>query len=382
MKEIAVDQLAPGQRYSRPVYMDEESLFVPEGVAIRDKDIERLKRWDVETVYSDGELLSDDPSAVLNAFFLKAFNTPAQKAITKSYVELRATVLELFGRVRAGEDHVNQDDFNRVVDSLLLMLQRGSNDVIQYMLYGMQGETGEVENALNATLLSTLVGQQLQMQRHRILVVATSALLHDLGMLRVPPDIINKKGALTDDEKRQMQTHPVHSYRVITKELGYAEEIGLVALQHQERWDGHGYPRKLAGESIKLEARIIAVADSFVAMVSNRPYRNPMIGYTAMRNLLKDNGAKFDPNILKVFIKVLGIYPIGSIVLLSDSSVCRVLENRGDAPLKPIVKTIIDANGNDFSDDSGATVDLMEKKSLFIAKAVDANSLANKLHQG
>ena len=147
MKEIAVDQLASGQRYSRPVYVDEESLFVPEGVAIREKDIERLKRWDVEVVYCEGELLSDEPSAVLNAFFLKAFNTPAQKAITKSYVELRSSLLELFGRVRAGDDDVSQDDFNRVVDSLLLMLQRGSNDVIQYMLYGMQGETGEVENA-------------------------------------------------------------------------------------------------------------------------------------------------------------------------------------------------------------------------------------------
>jgi len=104
-----------------------------------------------------------------------------------------------------------------------------------------------------------------------------------------------------------------------------------------------------------------------------------MIGYTATRNLLKDNGTRFDPNVLKVFIKVLGIYPIGSIVLLSDSSVCRVIENRSDAPLKPIVKTMIDAGGNEFRDDTGPVVDLMKEKAVFVAKAVDANSLANKI---
>ncbi len=378
MKKIPIDDLKPGQRFSKPVYVDGENLFVPEGLEIKDKDIERLRKWDVKVVHSDGEPLSDDPMSALNAFFLQAFNSPAQKAITKSYADLRNRMLEQFGRVRSGQD-VQQDSFNSIVDTLLLTLQRGANDVIQYMLYGMQGECGEVENALNTTLLAILIGQQMQMQRHRILVVATGALLHDLGMLRLSPEIVNKQERLTAEDLRAIQTHPVHSYRILTKELGYSDEIGLVALQHQERWDGNGYPRRLAGEGIKLEARIIAVADSFVAMVSSRPYRSSMIGYTAMRNLLKDNGTRFDPNVLKVFIKVLGIYPIGSIVLLSDSSVCRVIENRSDAPLKPLVKTMIDAGGNEFRDDTGPVVDLMKEKAVFVAKAVDANSLANKI---
>lgn len=380
MKKIALEDLKPGQRFSKPVYVDGENLFVPEGIEIKEKDLDRLRKWGIKDVQSDGEPLSEDPMSALNTFFLQAFNSPSQKAITKAYSEMRTKLLELFGRIRSGES-VQQDALNSIIDTLLLTLERGSNDVIQYMLYGMQGETGDVENALNTALLSILVGRQMQMQRHRILVVATSALLHDLGMLRLPPEILNKKEKLSNDDYRSIQTHPVHSYKILTKELSYSEAVGLVALQHQERWDGHGYPRRLAGENIKLEARIIAVADAFVAMVSNRPYRNPMIGYTAMRNLLKDNGTRFDPNVLKIFIKVLGIYPIGSVVLLSDASVCRVLENRGDAPLKPLVKTIIDKDGNEFSDDTGPIVDLMQQKAVFIAKAVDANSLANKIQK-
>jgi len=380
MKTIEVDKLVPGQRYSQPVYIDKESLFVPEGIPVKERDIERLRKWNITEVYSEGEAISDDPQTAFNAFFMQAFKTPGQKSVVSVYSALQEELLVLFGRMRAGDD-VEQDSINGVVDRLLKVVEEHSNEVVQYILYGMQGDTGEVENALNGAILSVLVGRKLQFSRHRIMMLGTAAMLRDSGMLRISPEIIGKKGKLSVDEKRQMQTHPVHSYRIIIKELGYNEDIGIAALQHHERWDGQGYPRQIARDQIRVEARIISVADSFIAMVSTKPYRTSMIGYAAMRNLLRDNGTRFDPEVLKAFIQVLGIYPIGSIVLLSDSSVGRVIENRSNAPLKPRVKTIIDAQGQEFIDDSGPEVDLATARNVFIAKAVDANSLARK-HQG
>jgi len=380
MRAIPVTDLEAGQRYSQPVYVDDESLFVPEGIPIKERDIDRLKKWDVHEVFSEGEPISDDPQAAFNAFFLKAFSTPAQKAIISSYAELQESLRAIFGRIRAQEE-LEQDVVNVLVDRLLKQLDSHANEIIQYILYGMQGDTGEVENALNSAILSSLVAKKMQMSRHRIMILCTAAILHDVGMFRVSPEIINKHGKLAPEEKRQIQTHPIHSYRIITRELGYSEDIGTAALQHQERWDGQGYPRRLAKDQIRQEARIIAVADSFIAMVSNKPYRTSMIGYTAMRNLLSDNGTRFDPEVLKAFIQVLGIYPIGSIVLLSDSSVCRVVENRSNAPLKPRVKVIIGTDGHEYIDDNGPEIDLAEDKNVFIAKAVDANSLAEQ-HRG
>lgn len=377
MKKIPVHELEPGQRYNRPVYVDDDSLFVPEGLPIKERDIDRLKKWRVEFVQTDGDLLSGDTQSAFNAFFLRAFNSPAQQQITKAYTKIQSDLVEVFGRIRAN-DEVTQDAVNTIVDRLLEMLKSGVNDVVQYMLYGMQGETTEVENALNSAVLSALVGQNMQLPRHRIVVLVTAALLHDVGMLRLNPEIVNKKGKLTPEERRHINTHPIHSYRVITKELGFAEDIGLAALQHQERWDGHGYPRKIAKEAIRLEARIISVADSFIAMVSNKPHRNSIIGYAAIKKLLSDNGTSFDPDVLKTFIQVLGIFPIGSIVQLKDSSVCRVIENRSHAPLKPRVKVIIDANGHEYVDDDGPEIDLADDTSLFIRQAVDANSLTQK----
>ncbi len=380
MKAIEVNKLEAGQRYSQPVYIDKESLFVPEGIPIKERDIERLRKWNISEVYSEGEAISEDPQTALNAFFLQAFKSPDQKAVISIYGSLQDELLELFGGMR-GNNQVEQDHINNIVDRLIKLVEEHGAKIIQYILYGMQGDTGEIENALNGTILSALVGKKLQLSRHRVMMLCTAAILRDSGMLRISPEIINKKGKLSVDEKRQMQTHPVHSYRIIIKELGYNDEIGITALQHHERWDGQGYPRRIARDQIRMEARIIAVADSFIAMVSNKPYRSSMIGYTAMRNLLSDNGTRFDPEVLKAFIQVLGIYPIGSIVLLSDSTVCRVIENRSSAPLKPRVKTIIDAQGHEFIDDNGPEVDLATAKNVFIAKAVDANSLARQ-HKG
>lgn len=377
MKRIAVRDLAAGQRFSRPVYVDGDSLFVPEGIPIKQRDIARLEKWGVEEVSSEGEPIPDDPRAAFNAFFLSAFNSASQQRVIAAYTRLRDELMALFGKLRAGEE-LTQDPFNQLVDHLLKLVDSGADDVIQYVLYGMQGETGDVENGLNCATLAAIVAKKLQMPRHRLLTLVTAALLRDVGMFRIRPEIIAKEGSLSPEERRQVQTHPVHSYRMVSKELGYGDDVAIAVLQHHERWDGQGYPRKSARDKIRLEARVIAVTDSFVAMVSRKPYRSSMIGYTAMRNLLSDNGTRFDPDILKVFIQVIGIYPLGSIVLLNDSSVCRVIGNRAATPLKPKVKVIIDAAGHEYVDDSGDVIDLAEASGRFIAKAVDANSLSER----
>jgi HD-GYP domain-containing protein (c-di-GMP phosphodiesterase class II) len=147
--------------------------------------------------------------------------------------------------------------------------------------------------------------------------------------------------------------------------------VGIIALQHHERWDGEGYPRRLSGIEIDMGARIVSVADAFEAMVSEKPYRNSMMGYQAMKNLLSDNSRRFDPDVLKAFIQTMGIYPIGSIILLNDGSIARVVEVQGDAPLRPKICILIDEFGKVFEQDQGENIDLLEEKSLFIARAID-----------
>ena len=126
------------------------------------------------------------------------------------------------------------------------------------------------------------------------------------------------------------------------------------------------------------EARIVSVADAFEAMVSERPWRNSMIGYEAMRSILSDNQRRFDPEIVKIFIRAMGLYPVGSLVLLSDGSIGRVISSSEDAPLRPEVIILINSTGREYKGDTGPSIDLLNNKNLFIARALDIKSLIDK----
>jgi hypothetical protein len=103
-----------------------------------------------------------------------------------------------------------------------------------------------------------------------------------------------------------------------------------------------------------------------------------MVGYQAMKNLLSDNSRRFDPSVLKIFIQTMGIYPIGSIVLLNNAALARVIEVRADAPLRPKIHLLIDGSGTIFKPNEGDIIDLLAEKSLFIVKAVDPRELIAK----
>jgi hypothetical protein len=119
----------------------------------------------------------------------------------------------------------------------------------------------------------------------------------------------------------------------------------------------------------------VSVADAFEAMVSQKPYRNSMVGYQAMKNLLADNSRRFDPEVLKAFITAMGIYPIGSIVRLNNKVIGRVLETRANAPLRPTIQVLIDENGKVFRHEEGNVIDLLGGKNLYITQAVDFKEL-------
>ncbi len=387
MKTLPVKDLKPGMQFDQPVYVDESNILVPERVPIRETDIKRLQKWNIEAVRTAGSEITSfsakggggrgGEAAQSGSFFQQAFNTSEQQEVLKTYSEAAQRLRRIHQRIRQ-QDDLEASEIDRLIDTILQLLKTRRHEMIEFILYGFQGEAGYVENAINSAVLSSLIGINSGMAKHKLLHLATAALLHDTGMLRLPDDVVNKSGKLTSEEVKQVKTHPIHSYKIITRELRYPEQVGLAALQHHERWDGTGYPRGLSGSSIIVPARIIAVVDSFEAMVSKRPYRNSMIGYTAIRAILSDNGRRFDPEILKIFIRTMGIYPIGSIVLLNDGQIGRVVRNNVDAPLKPQVKVMINEKGQEYHNDRGEIVDLFDNRKLFITRAVDPNELASR----
>ncbi len=374
MKTIRTGDLRDGMMFDKPVYMDGENVFVPPGVPIRQKDIDRLLRWEIAEVRTDGSLVTGgSTSAEIAADAAALTGVPqADRRNVDAYLRAIDEYEHVATAVTQGEE-VDRSRIDGIVGMLLERVKEGRTEMIQLILMGGRVERKLAAGVAGATILSAIMGTVLKLASHRLIQLATGALLHDIGMVKIPRSILTKPEKLTADEMNQIRTHPLHSYRIISKEMKYPEEIGIIALQHHERWDGQGYPRKLRGEDINLAARIVAVADSYIAMINDRPHRDSMIGYSAMKAILNDNGRAFDPRILKVFIESMGIYPIGSIVQLNNSAIGRVVQIHADAPLRPSVELIIDEFGNRRSERE--IVDLLARKETFIVKAVDPKTL-------
>lgn len=373
MKTVKVVDLRDGLRFDKPVYVDGDNVFVPAGIPIRQKDIDWLTKFDITEVATDGEPITETPAEAAPPIALEGLRdlAPGKRSLD---VYLRAIdVYEHVSLDVAEGKPIERPPIDITVAQLLECIRDDRVEMIHLILMGGRTERRISASVVNVTILSTVIGMVLKYTGHRLNQLATGAFLHDLGMVKVPKDILRKKEKLSSDELNQIRTHPIHAYRIVSKELKYPDDIGVIALQHHERWDGQGYPRKLKGEDINLSARIVSVADAYVAMINERPYRDSLIGYSAMKNVLSDNGRYFDPRVLKAFLESMGIYPIGSTVQLNNSAIGRVTGTHAEAPLRPVVELIVDEYGNPLGERE--SVDLLDKKGLFIVKAVDPRGL-------
>lgn len=372
MNHYKVTDLKPGLSCNKPVYIDEDTLFIPAGVPIREKDLTRLDKWGVDEVLSEGQFVETQNEDLMNSKLL--WGIPSDKELSAVYNETLDKLDNLFNRINQMED-IDVAELDQLSGKLVDTVEDKYIQSVRMVLTHNSVHKAIAKSALNTAILSLTIGFAMDRPRPKLMQLCNGALLHDIGMMRVPEEIKSKKDGLNQEEMGKLKSHPVFSYQIISKELKYEDNIARIALEHHERWDGEGYPQGKKNSDILLEARIVSIADAFEAMVSERPYRNSMIGYEAMRNIISDNSRKFDPEILRYFIKSMGIYPLGSIVMLNDSTVARVIKGNPEAPLRPVVITLIDAEGKEYPGDMGPVLNLLEKKNMFIVKAVDLNSL-------
>ncbi len=258
---------------------------------------------------------------------------------------------------------------------LLERVKEGKNEMIQLILMGGRIERKIAAGVINVTILSAIMGTVLKFTSHRLIQLATGALLHDIGMVKVPKAILEEEGKA---HRRRDEPDPHAPHPFLPGHCQGTEVSRRRSASSPSSTTSAGTARatraSCRGEDINLAARIVAVADSYIAMINNRPHRNSMIGYSAMKNVLSDNGRHFDPKILKVFLESMGIYPIGSIVQLNNSAIGRVVETHSEAPLRPPVELIIDEYGNKRGERE--VIDLLTRKGTFIVKAVDPKALA------
>jgi len=158
-------------------------------------------------------------------------------------------------------------------------------------------------HSARVTEIAEAIARRLGWDAERLALLRVGGPLHDVGKLGVSDEVLAKPGRLDDDELEQIREHPKLGARILLRVAAFRAAIPYV-LYHHERWDGNGYPTGRAGEQIPLEARVLAVADAFDAMTSNRPYRRPLDHQAAVAEVARCSGTQFDPEVVRIFLEL------------------------------------------------------------------------------
>ncbi len=200
------------------------------------------------------------------------------------------------------------------------------------------------EHSLRVAMLSIALGRELGLPSPELEAIGVGAMLHDVGKLKVPADILNKPTALSEQEYAIMKKHPMDGYTLLASQPGVPLAALDVALSHHERVDGTGYPRGLSAEAIPFYARIVAVTDAYDAISSDRVYSKGRSTLESLRILFKAANSHFDERIVNAFIRMIGLYPSGEIVELTNDEVAITLGAPACNRLKPRLLRVLGAD--------------------------------------
>ena len=200
------------------------------------------------------------------------------------------------------------------------------------------------EHCLRVAIFTVAFARFLGLPDEDLEIAGMCGLLHDLGKLKVPDEILNKPGALSPAEYAIMQQHTTFGYELLSSDPKLDPIIGDVTRHHHERLDGRGYPQQLEEWQISRFARLVSIVDAFDAMTSDRCYRDGIPASDAIRILYRNRGRQFDADMVEAFIRMVGIYPPGTLVELNSGEVALIVTVHPGKKLKPRIEILMDAN--------------------------------------
>jgi putative nucleotidyltransferase with HDIG domain len=337
MRFLSTKTLKSGMVMATTVYNGQGKALIKSGVSVTERMIHRLIEMKIQYVY-----IEDGLSAGIEA----SDSIPVkvrQEAINK--IDSTFTHLEnnsVSSNLVALEQSAS--GFKEVIDTILNEI-KGSKDLLTLLTDVFAYDSYVFHHSFNVTLYTLAIGIELGMPPKQLDMLGLGAIMHDIGKMMVPEEILMKPGKLTYEEFKEVEKHSEYGFDILRKLHNVSLLVAHCAFQHHERLDGSGYPRGLKGDEIHPFAKIIAVADVFDALTSNRVYRNAMLPHEALEILYAGSGTLFDSNVIQAFKKSVAIYPNGMVVILNDGRRGIVESQNKDLTDRPVLRII--AEGGD-----------------------------------
>ena len=364
MDTITADSLHENLTFTGDLMIDSTFVLLPQTAPVTNELIKALKEWEFDSFYCEGNLsLGGDIgiSVTTGGDDVKDENAPKMGESLKAAIE-RSKNIQLDNSDKARMDmvqkvydeymnyiesvfthyathkEIDQDDLSETVKELCVFIKENK----RYILRVNPAEEGSHKNflvthSMRTTVIAIAIALQLHMPLSKMVDLGVTSIIHEIGMLRLPPQIYMTDKKLTPGERSQILKHPVLGYS-IAKDLNFPLTIQLGVLEHHEKENGTGYPQKKTGDKISTNAKIISVACSYEAISSARSYKTGRSTFEAIVELLQNRDRSYDDSIIRGLLYTVSLFPIGSYVYLSDRKIAQVIDSNPDNPKAPVVQ--------------------------------------------
>lgn len=391
MKTIQMQDFRPEMTFPSPVFLDDGGfILTTPAVKVEKSLIKSLRDWGFNSLFTEGDVMgrvlgTDGNAGILQSAIIdqdvktQQLRSEAKKFYSEA-LHFTHNIFEGFKK----DNHIDlnqlSDFIRRTIDFLKIkkkfLLRFGDfNEVDTKKSYDYH-----VTHAVKSTFLSLALGMDSiatdgkKIPPHKLIELGISAILHEVGMFRIPPELYDKQGTLSPKEKQLITAHPILGFRML-KTFTFHQDVLLGVLQHHERNDGTGYPQKLKESQISIFAKIISIACSYTAQVSSRPFRTAKDGHRTMIDFIKTSAFQYDRNILETLTGLLSIYPLGCYVVLNNGCTGVVVETNDDTPKYPVVKLFLDKTQAILADQM--LVKTSEYDELHIARVLEDDEKAS-----
>lgn len=358
MRLIATRALKEGAILAKPVYNERGQVLISDDVPLTTRIIRRLSELGITYVYIKDRQTED---IVVEDTLSEQTRHKALKTIESTFEQLK-------------QDHNFQHsflfdkaagDFVGVVRNILSDL-KNNQAAVSLLSEVIVHDDYIFTHSLNVTIYALALGMEMNLPSKKLEEIGIGAILHDVGKMLIPLKLLRKPGRLSDDEFGHMKKHAEYGFDLLRKTPMIPLTAAHCAYQHHERLDGSGYPRGLQGKEIHLYGKIIAIADVFDAVTSNRVYRNALLPHDGLELLYAGAGTLFDKDMVDAFRKAVVLYPVGLTVYLSDGRSGVVSAQNKGYSTRPIVR-ILEEHGQELT--HPYELNLRDELSVMIAKS-------------